>query len=591
MVMVMMMALTDLLSAQTPDSLRVNIIRDNLSAEGNVGVFLERPVGTLLTSFSNFFDYKWYEKSNAILTGQNYALENRLIWSISSNRMEKLNWSARTESNVYLDRRTSLGSDLQNHALLGGISYHHPKWGRYDLLAGGRLEERHQHQEVGKTVELLQRGDWADNQQAFNSRVGITQDYFDDWDNYRYELNGIYQRRLADDVRLQSRISWLDKSHQFYTDTSGSTQQRDIQDLNWQNRLEYRVGESSRIVYTLNWKNLESTTANTRIRTDDSDTTTASTSSSLSLQNIVGLHWQVKNIRGGTDFEVTTTQQRYYIDFAQNYYRLSWYAIMPGWISADSSRWDFKLARLKYDTPDTNNYDDRDEFRFNLSSGLVWVDFPYARLELTLVVQLHHLVYLSSSKSGENYWNRTFRLQSLYAWSRGLWRSRLKTNLQANYYDYDYDEFFLSTGQPLRSFMHRSLLLDERLNRRLTYHWSVQCDVSYKWEEDGKLDWDRFLEDVVAERVQQLFMFTTRFERNLWEAWFGYSVKTREVVYLQAGPASAPANWRGQGPVAGFTWNQTRRLGWQASLDYLQVKDGDRLYTIPRFSLQGSLQF
>ncbi|MCF7801864.1 MAG: hypothetical protein K9N34_07575, partial [Candidatus Marinimicrobia bacterium] len=242
MVMVMMMALTDLLSAQTPDSLRVNIIRDNLSAEGNLGIFLERPVGSLLTTFSNFFDYKWYEKSTAILTGQNYAVENRLIWSITSNRMEKLNWSARTESNVYLDRRTNLGSDLQNHALLGGISYQHPKWGRYDLLAGGRLEERHQHQEFGKTVELLQNGDWADNQQAIYSRVGITQDYFDDWENYRYELNGMYQRRLADDVRLQSRISWLDKSHQFYTDTSGSSQQRDIMDLNWQNRLEYRVG-------------------------------------------------------------------------------------------------------------------------------------------------------------------------------------------------------------------------------------------------------------------------------------------------------------------------------------------------------------
>ncbi|MCF7800796.1 MAG: hypothetical protein K9N34_02135, partial [Candidatus Marinimicrobia bacterium] len=166
-----------------------------------------------------------------------------------------------------------------------------------------------------------------------------------------------------------------------------------------------------------------------------------------------------------------------------------------------------------------------------------------------------------------------------------------KTNLQANYYDYDYDEFFLSTGQPLRSFMHRSLLVEERLNRRLTYRWSVQCDVSYKWEEDGKLDWDRFLEDVVAERVQQLVMLTTRYERNLWEAWFGYSVKTRDVAYIQPGPAGATPNWRGEGPVAGFIWNQTRRLGWQASLDYLQVKDGDRVYTLPRFSLRGSLQF
>lgn len=585
------LALASVLLAESPDSLSVNIIRDNLSAEGSAAVFFERPVGSLLTSFENYFDYKWYESSRAILTGQNYAVENRLTWSLRSHRPEKLNWSTRAESNVYLDRRTSLGGDLQNHALLGGLSFNDANLGNYSLLAGARQEKRHERSVSAKTAEFFQNGDWLNNQQLIRTRIGITEDYFEKWRNFRHEASAVYQRRFVGNARMESQLTWLNKSYQFFTDSTGSTQQRDIKDLAWQNRFEYRIGHSSRISYNLNWKDVRSTTANSRMLSATMDTTIQSTNSTLSLQNIVGYYWSSTNVQAGSDFEITTTQQRYYIDFAQNYYRLSAFATMPGWILADSTRWNFQLARLKYDTPDTNNYDDRDELRFNTQAGLIWVDFPYARLEVKALLQLHHLVYLSSRKSGENYWNRTFGIQSLYSWSRHAWRSRLRMAIQANYYDYDYDQLFIASGQPLRSFMHRSLLMDERLNRRFSGHWSIQGDLSYKWEDDGKLDWKRFLEDVVAERQQQLVTITTRYERNLWEIWVGYSAKSRTTKYLQSGPVNSSADWLGRGPVAGFEWRQNKTIGWQGSLDYLKVNEGDKSYILPRFSLRGLLRF
>jgi len=588
---VLILALTSYLLAESPDSLSVNIIRDNLSAESSATVFFERPVGSLLTSFENYFDYKWYESSRAILTGQNYAVENRLSWTIGSHRPEKLNWSSRAESNVYLDRRTRLGGDLENHAVLSGLSFKNDQLGEYRLLAGVRQEKRYKRSASAKTVEFFQAGDWLTHQQLIHTQVGITEDYFENWRNFRHQAATVYQHRFAENARMESQLSWLNKSYKFFTDSTGSTQQRDIMDLAWQNRFEYRIGQSSRISYVLNWKDISSTTANARVLPEMTDTTIQSTNSTLSLQNIVSFFWSSPNVQAGSGLEITTTQQRYYIDFAQNYYRLNAYATTPGWILADSTHWDFQLARLKYDTPDTNNYDDRDEVRFNTKAGLIWVDFPYARLEVTALIQLHHLVYLSSRKSGENYWNRTFGLQSLYSWSRHVWRSRLRLVLQANYYDYDYDELFTASGQPLRSFMHRSLLVEERVHRRLTGHWSVQGEFSYKWEDDGRLDWERFLEEVVAERQVQLVTFTTRYERNFWEIWMGYSHKSRTTRYLQSGPVNSNADWLGQGPVAGFEWRQTRKIGWQASLDYLKVTEGDKKYTLPRFSLRGLLRF
>jgi len=587
----LLVGLAGILAAQTPDSLSLNLIRDNLSAEGSLGISFNRSVVGLVTEFDNYLDYKWYQGVGDILTGQNYAVENRLTWSIRSDRTDALNWTARTESNVYLDRRTNLGGDLRNHALLAGLSYPTTRWGDYQLLAGGRIEERHTREARAKAFELFQTGNWSNERRLIHSKLGFTEDYFSNWHNHRREATVLYNQKIAEGVKLRSALNWLDKRHQFYTDSTGSTQRRNITDLNWRNSLEYRVNPNTHLVYKLNWKDLRSETVNHRILLSDPDTTLAVTNSTLNLQNILGLHWQSMRVAAGGEFEVTTIQKKYYIDNAQSYYRFSTYANFPGWVIADSAQVNARLSRLKYDTPDKTNHDDRDEWRLNVSGQLIWKQFPYSRLQVGLITQFYHLVYLYSDKSGENYWNRTFGINSKYRWSRGVWRSDLRTALQANYYDYDYDSFFLKNSQPIRSFMHRSLLVEERLNRRVFYRWSVQCDLSYKWEDDGRLDWDRFIEDVMTRREQELLTTTTRYIQNHWEAWVGYSFKTRSTEYIQPDPSTESGDWRGQGPIAGFVLRNSRRTEWDISLEYFKVVEAGRQYTLPRFNLRGLIRF
>ena len=153
--------------------------------------------------------------------------------------------------------------------------------------------------------------------------------------------------------------------------------------------------------------------------------------------------------------------------------------------------------RLRYDTPDSNNFDDRDELRLLFDTGYAHSFGDDFRVNLKAVMNFDHVVYLFGERSADNHWNRIFLLSSEMIIKL---TPKINTNqsfvVLANYFDYDYDDEILPIRSlVLRNFIHRQSTTIE-IKEKLSFRLSSRIEL----EEDGKLDWDNFLEQRVAER-------------------------------------------------------------------------------------------
>ena len=154
--------------------------------------------------------------------------------------------------------------------------------------------------------------------------------------------------------------------------------------------------------------------------------------------------------------------------------------------------------RLRYETPDSNNFDDRDEIRLLFETGYAHRFGDDFRINLKAVMNFDHIVYLFGERSIDNHWNRIFLLSSeLMIKLTPKINTKQSFVVLANYFDYDYDDKILPIRSlVLRNFIHRQFTTIE-LNEKLSFRISSRIEL----EEDGKLDWDNFLEQRVAERI------------------------------------------------------------------------------------------
>ncbi len=150
------------------------------------------------------------------------------------------------------------------------------------------------------------------------------------------------------------------------------------------------------------------------------------------------------------------------------------------------------ISRYRYDTP-ANNVDDRDELRWNFSIAEFHHFSPYLKLISNGSITLNHLVYIFGERSANNNWMRIFRLfpQLIYQPNN---KFSLTHDLEvlANYVDYDFE--FGSSSVDLKSFVFRKFSLTQEINAQITKHTSIFLSHRIELEENGKLDWQRWIE-------------------------------------------------------------------------------------------------
>jgi len=166
--------------------------------------------------------------------------------------------------------------------------------------------------------------------------------------------------------------------------------------------------------------------------------------------------------------------------------------------AADSLTSHFSVSLLRYDTPDTNNFDDRDELRISGSFLAQHLFSAGLKLQLMLSVNLYHMVYLYAERSADNNWNRVLRLTA-----RGFYAPTPELSLYqsfevlANYVDYDYEQVFEET----RSFVFRKFVADDSLSWHVTSHSQLYAESRLQLEENGRLYWDRWAERPLVSRT------------------------------------------------------------------------------------------
>lgn len=149
---------------------------------------------------------------------------------------------------------------------------------------------------------------------------------------------------------------------------------------------------------------------------------------------------------------------------------------------------------LYYDTPDTNNYDDRDELTYSISP--MWhhrID-NFTTMSLGANFFLHHYVYLYHQRSAQNHWNRVYSIRSeisTHIPRKLRWSS--KQELYANYFVYDHED---SAFVHVQSMVFRGLKLQQTIQYYFTPEWYLRTYMFLRVEDNGLLDWDQFIQEI-----------------------------------------------------------------------------------------------
>lgn len=559
------------------DSLAFKLQQDNLSTNNDLNVDQTFQIGPTTLVIHDILRYKVYSHESSQGGEDQYSLEHLLKSDLFL--FGGKNSSIRLESNQYQDHRTGLRSSITNWALLGGYRFSENLF----MYLGGRSVNRFGIEDKGWTTSLLARKRWLSDTQALSFQMVGDRDELEDHQNYHVQAQGEYLVRFGGISSYRTSIRMEDRQQEFFTDSLRSSQERSNQNLVWNNHFAYNLNRQVRLTHDLNWGDQSTEISRERIDRNSISTHTAEDRTRLVLSNETGLHLEGDRLSSVSAFKIENSQNKYYVDYSQVLYQLREDVIFHPSSFIDSLTWRNTLSRLEYDTPDTNNDDDRDEWRYKTEISAVYQPNPFMRLEVGTKLSLFHLIYLFNTRSAENYWNRNLVLWSEFDWRRNAWDGRAKTHIRTNYFDYDYDDLFIEMDQPSRSFVHRSLDLSKQIRYRFLTRWSLTTKIASRWEDEGQLDWTQFIQQVSSERQQTEASVKLAFAYRGWIGWIGYLNHSRITTY--AGTNRENVQWNGEGPLFGVR----HLLGDHLFLDLdgrvISVVDGDRDYILPKIFL------
>ncbi len=174
---------------------------------------------------------------------------------------------------------------------------------------------------------------------------------------------------------------------------------------------------------------------------------------------------------------------------------------------------------LYYDTPDTNNYDDRDELTYSISP--MWnhrID-NYTTMSLGGNFFMHHYVYLYHQRSAQNHWNRVFSIRSevnTHIPQRIRWNS--KQELYANYFVYDHED---SAFVHVQSMVFRGLKLQQNIQYYFTPSWYLRAYMFLRFEDNGLLDWTDFIQEITDSKYTIKLELAPGYRRKKWNISMG----------------------------------------------------------------------
>jgi hypothetical protein len=167
-----------------------------------------------------------------------------------------------------------------------------------------------------------------------------------------------------------------------------------------------------------------------------------------------------------------------------------------GWW-VDSLHVHYSTQKLAFDSPDSLEQSDRDRLIHRVAVTMAQPVNDRTTIVVDALVVLDHLVYLESSRSADNRWNRVFRLKPSVHWKPARkWHQRASFEVLANYTAYDFED---PDNGTVRSSVLRRWSVADTLTMPLSRQIGGELGIRYDIEDRGSLLWERFAQEVSDE--------------------------------------------------------------------------------------------
>ncbi len=489
--------------------------------------------------------------------------------------MPSLTVQSRFQSIVFLDKQSGFNNDVRNHSGNLGVDFRPLPNIFTSAYVGPKWDSRYYQDDSGLNYGLTFRGsqfDLAGYENSVNFAIG--EDRYDQRKNSNIVANMSTAKQFAESAADSLDVYYTNQRRDNYVSVQGDieSQREDIK--GFRNTLFYGVNRSVdlRLKTSLEFKNVE------LLQYGDMSEDRRRKRNDQHFSNDLALYVNRQKLRGRLNVLYLIQEQRYdltvngrpfsertaFITPDNSSSRLMLTGQMESLLTQrDSTSAYFSISKFQYDTPDTTNFDDRDELRINTRVGYSHRFSSSLRFNLLASANLYHMVYIFGQRSADNNWNRIFLLRpSIDYQPTETLKLHQAFEVLSNYVDYDFEDPNVQT----RSFVFRKFAMTDSLEWKVFPHSSFLFDYRLQLEENGQLYWEQWSQNLIADRAKQWFHFLWRFRfKNHIYLTPGYSIYIRDEwrytnTALRSQIREKSARYVSHGPILKFHVTPRRNL-------------------------------
>ena len=497
-----------------PDTLTTNYTKGLNTDQWWGGLSLHRIIASL-------FDIQlrdFYQSSRLRISGEEDKWKDQNVFSLVLSRSLSDHFRIKLlgKSAIFSDKQSGYENDIKTNTVGIGSELQYPRL-TIPLFVGMMEDTRFNQTDLGLTYgggAVLPRVDIAAVQNQIEA--SYQEDRLRRRKNNNLTVKYLLAREFYTDTNDSLSLSINRLRRDYYISDAGEIESRMEDEKRAENVLNYRIGSSvhCRFHGALGSRRLRINlldSPNQGLQRERRDFDAMGTAS---------MHISMPSFHGDIRFSYSTEEQEYtfpesstgspysgspYLVAPDNQSEYTTLSLKAGWRiqATDSIMVTSRLQRFRYDTPDPDNFDDRDELRYRLNAHYIHQFSPQLTAHLYLSMHLTHYVYIYGQRSADNNWTRILRLSPAIVWNvRPGWQWSHTATVLANYVAYDFESIFPN----VRSFLYRKFQYETRTNIDITSRSNVVLTYRIELDENGKFIWEDWVEQKLIDRNSHTFV-------------------------------------------------------------------------------------
>jgi len=449
--------------------------------------------------------------SSLLRTGNGMKWKDQHTFTILLTRpvCSFLSLNAGAESFLYRDRQSGFDSNIATHS--AGVGFNFSKGNiSIPFSAGIKNDSRYGHNDTGfsyKTdvnIPNFKIGDYINFFTAHREYDHLNKRRNSDI-SMSYNIHRTFYNETTDSLHL----SYGQMRREYYLSALGDIESRQEKRVQAENRLNYKIND--KLSYRI-YSNFGSRILSIFQITDSTKTLSRKRNDFFS------------NMRGDFDISFKPVDIKLHIGYEtmdQNYKlsgitgmstahlsvpdNKSSYTTMAlscaSAFSADSMVLTGFIQKFKYDTPSSDNFDDRDELQIRCSFSEYHTFSGNIKAVVSASINFHHRVYIFGERSGDNNWTRILKFNPGIVWKPSAhlsWSHWIQ--VLANYISYDFEDMLPG----VRSFLYRKFMSQDSLTINLTKKNSLRVTLQTEFDENGRFLYESWSEEKLFNRNRSI---------------------------------------------------------------------------------------